>query len=128
TVRNLDHPPVVSSASTAEVAEGSLLTLEVTATDPDADAIASFTADVSGLPASNGAQFTTNGSKTSGTFTWTPSYASADASPYTVTFTASNTLSGTAATAITVTNVDRAPVLTAPAALGAPEGQATSFT
>ena len=34
---------------------------------------------------------------------------------YTVTFTASNALSGSASTSITVGNVDRSPVVTAPA-------------
>jgi hypothetical protein len=86
--------------------------VNVTASDPDGNSIASLTADLSGLPAGNNARFTAGTGNTSGTFTWTPSYTSAGT--YTVTFRASNALTGTTSTRITVNNVDRAPVVSAP--------------
>src|SRR5439155_838807 len=107
--------PTVTAPSSASVAEASLLTVSVTATDPDGEAITSLTADLTGLPAGNNAQFSSPSPHTSGTFTWTPAYADARTAPYDVTFTAANALSGSATTAITVTDVDRAPAVTAPA-------------
>src|SRR5947208_151391 len=107
--------PTVTAPSSASVAEASLLTVSVTATDPDGEAITSLTADLTGLPAGNNAQFSSPSPHTSGTFTWTTAYADARTAPYDVTFTAANVLSGSATTAITVTDVDRAPAVTAPA-------------
>ena len=101
--------PTVTSPATATVAENSALTVGVTASDPNGDAITSLTA--SGLPA--GATFAAGSGNTSGTMSWTPSYT--QAGTYNVTFTATSTVSGSSTTAITVTNVDRAPVVTAPA-------------
>ena len=110
TVTNTDRAPVVTAPATATVAENGLLTVNVTAADPDGDAISSLTA--TGVPA--GATFTPGPGNTAGTLSWTPDYSRAGS--YSVTFTASNTLSGSGATtAITVTNTDRAPVVTAPA-------------
>src|SRR5436309_6698218 len=111
----VDNPPVVTAQASATVAENALLTVTVTASDPDGQAITSLTA--TGLPA--GASFAPGGGNTTGTLTWTPSFAQAGS--YTVTFTASNALSGSASTVITVTNVDRAPVVTAPATATAAE-------
>src|SRR5204863_5608517 len=71
--------------------------------------IASLTA--TGLPA--GATFTAAADKQSGTLSWTPAFNQSGS--YTVTFTASNALSGSATTVLTVTNSDRAPTVTAQA-------------
>jgi hypothetical protein len=109
TVTNTDQPPVVTTPATATVAENNLLTVNVTAVDGDGQAITSLTA--TGLPA--GATFTPGPGNTSGTLSWTPDFTKAGS--YSVTFTASNALSGSGTTAITVTNTDRAPVVTAPA-------------
>src|SRR5439155_24563170 len=85
----------------------SVMTVNVTASDPDGDAITSLSADLTGLPAGNHAVFTPGSGNTTGTLSWTPSFS--DAGSYTVTFTASNALSANASTRITVNNVDRAP-------------------
>jgi hypothetical protein len=80
------------------------LTVNVTASDADGPAIASLVADLSGLPAGHNALWTPNGTNTGGTLTWTPLPAHIRATPYNVTFTASNGLTGSATTAITVSD------------------------
>src|SRR5687767_7412099 len=122
TVTNVDRAPVVVAPATASGAENTLITFTVTASDPDGDAITNLVA--APLPA--GATFTKNAANTSGTFSWTPSFT--QAGTYSVTFTASNALSGSASTTITVTNVDRAPVVVAPATASGAEGTLISFT
>ena len=111
-----DQLPVVTAPATATVAENAQLTVNVTASDPDGQAITSLTA--SGLP--TGATFTPNGSNSSGTLSWRPGYAQSGS--YAITFTATNTLSRSATTQVTVTNVDRAPVVTAPSSASVAEG------
>jgi parallel beta-helix repeat protein len=110
------QPPFVIAPATATVAENALLTVNVTATDPELDPITSLTA--SGLP--EGATFTPGIGNTTGTLSWRPGFTQAGS--YAVTFTASNTLSGSATTQITVTNTDRAPVVTAPSSASVDEG------
>jgi PKD repeat protein len=112
---------VVTAPATQTVQESSLLTFTVSASDPDGDAIASLTA--APLPA--GASFTPDGTNASGTFSWTPD--NAQAGSHTVTFTASNALTGTAATVITVTNLNNTPVVTAPATQTVDEGVLLTF-
>jgi hypothetical protein len=105
--------PVVKTDSTVTVAEATPLTITVHAADPDGDVIESLSARLTGLPAGNNAVFTPGPGDTTGTLTWTPTYA--DSGSYAVTFVASNDLEGLATTVITVSNVDRAPAVTAPA-------------
>ncbi|PYM08453.1 MAG: hypothetical protein DMD82_02460, partial [Candidatus Rokuibacteriota bacterium] len=112
TVTNVDRAPVVTAPATAAVAEGTPSTLAIHAADPDGDAITSPTADLSALP--SGATFSAGPDDTTGTLSWTPSYG--DSGTYTVTFTAANALSDTSSTVVTVTKVDRVPIVTAPAA------------
>jgi len=97
-----DHAPAVSAPSAINGEEGGVIAFSVSSSDPDGDAIASFTAEFS-LPEGNDASFTTDVSKTTGSFVWHP--RSGDAGSYSVTFTASNGLSGSATTAL---GVDRA--------------------
>ncbi len=118
-VRRFNHPPQVVAPAVANGIEGATLTLTITASDPDGDAIAALQADLSRLPAGSDAVFTPNGDRTEGTLTWTPTHADAEAS-YAVTFTA-RTGTGVAdadrastVTTIGIGNVDRAPVVTAP--------------
>ncbi|HEX7078490.1 MAG TPA: Ig-like domain-containing protein [Candidatus Eisenbacteria bacterium] len=99
---------------TARVFEST--TFQVYATDPDGDAIASLTA--SGLPF--GATFSANGSNTAGTFSWTPTFTSYGS--YTVVFTASNSLSGSASTFVLVPQIDRAPLVNVPPSAFGTEG------
>jgi PKD repeat protein len=117
-----ESAPVVTAPATASGDENTLITFTVSATDPDGDAIASLTA----APLPSGAAFTPNGANTSGTFGWTPDFTQAGL--YSVTFTAANSLSGSATTAITANNVDRAPVVTAPATQTVVEGNLLTFT
>ena len=94
---------VVSAPALRDVTAGSNLNFTVSASDADGDAIASL--DVAGLP--SGASFTQNVSNTSAIFNWTP--GDGDPGEYDVTFTASNSLSGSAVTHI---HVESAPTLT----------------
>jgi carbohydrate binding protein with CBM4/9 domain len=71
----------------------------VTAADPDGQAITTFAA--TGLP--SGALFTKSSNQL-GTFTWTPTTAQVSATPYHVTFTATNARSGSASTDIMVSS------------------------
>ncbi len=100
--RALPRPPIVVAPAAVAGIEGSEITVSVSASDPDGDAIGSLTADPSGLPLGHGAVFTTDPANTSGTLTWTPSFTASIGSPYIVTFTAENALSGSATTSITV--------------------------
>ena len=103
TVAQVFQPPVVTAPATVSGSEGTLITFTVSAVDPD-DAITSFTAS----PLPPGATFSTNATHTSGTFNWTPTFS--QAGTYSVTFIASNSLSGSATTTITVQDVCQAPV------------------
>src|SRR5262249_15591783 len=82
----------------------------------DGDAIASLTA--SGLP--SGATFSAGAGNTSGTFSWTPSFTQAGS--YTINFTATNAKSGSSSTSVTITNVDRAPQVSAISAISVRPG------
>jgi len=103
TVSNVDRAPVVSSPATAGGKAGVPIVVNVTASDPDLDAITSLGA--TGMPA--GATFTAGSGNTTGTLSWTP--ASNQVGSYSVTFTASNAGSGSAGTAITVTAANKLP-------------------
>src|SRR5512132_842833 len=90
TVSSIDRSPVVFAPPSASGAVGSLLTICVSAADPDGDAITNLTA----APLPSGATFTSSASHLAGTFSWTP--AAGQAGNYTVAFIASNALSGQA--------------------------------
>src|SRR3989304_5710579 len=115
TVTNVDQAPVVSAPATASGQENTQITVAVAASDPDGEAIGSLTA--AGVP--SGGSFTPAGDNLSGTLSWTPT--ASDIGTYVVTFTAANALSGSASTVITVNNVDRVPLVSAPATASAQE-------
>lgn len=121
-VVRVDRAPAVTAPATVAGQENSPIAFSVTASDPDATPIASLAA--APLPA--GASFLPNGANTSGAFSWTPGYDQAGS--YAITFTASNALSGSAATTISVVDVDRAPAVTAPSAIAGAEGIGIHFT
>ena len=103
TVTNVNRAPVVTAIANQTSAENATITLAVTASDPDGDAL---TYSATGLPAGLSINPTT------GAITGTLSYTSAG--PHTVTVTASDgTLSASQSFTWTVTNVNRAPVVTA---------------
>jgi PKD domain-containing protein/Big-like domain-containing protein/putative Ig domain-containing protein len=101
-----DLAPIVKVAS-YQVAVGVMAFIEVTAHDRNGDAIASLTADTSGLPPGNDAVFTPNASNTGGTLTWTPQPGQTGS--YNVTYTASNSLAGSAIGTLSVIDTDGAP-------------------
>lgn len=103
TVANVDLAPVVTAPASVNGTEGSAISFNVSAADPDGDAIT--TLNTLGLPA--GATFTAAPDNASGTFDWTPGFA--EAGTYPVLFRASNGLLGTATTNVVVGNVNRAP-------------------
>jgi len=107
-----DQAPVVTVPANAHVDEGGLLSLEVSATDPDGDALLSLSADLSRLPPGNDAVFTPGSDHTSGVLSWRPTFT--DAGSRLVTFTASNVLAGSASATVVVHDVDRAPVVSIP--------------
>src|SRR5205814_667566 len=100
--------PTVTAPSAVSVSEGAPLTVNLTAADPDGDVLTGLVA--SGLPP--GATFTAGTGNTGGTLSWTPSYTQHGV--YSVTFTASNALSGSGGTTITVNDVNASPLVTAP--------------
>ena len=96
-----DHAPSVTAPLAINGEEGGTLSFDVTASDPDGDAISSLSADFSSLPAGTDASFTPNGDNTAGTFHWNMGLG--EAGSYGVTFTATaNDLSASATTHITV--------------------------
>jgi PKD repeat protein len=121
-VRNVDRAPVVSAPATANGTEGVALNVPVSASDPDGDVISSFTA--SPLPA--GAVFTAGAGNTSGNLVWTPSFSQEGS--YSVTFTASNLLTGSATTMITIAHANAPPALSAPTSQSVDEGSPLSFS
>ena len=106
----VDQDPIVSAPANVSGETETVITVNVGAIDPDGDPIATFTADLSGLPAGNNAVFTTNASKSLGTLTWTPT--AGDAGDWTVSFTTTNRLVGSASTVIHVSGPAPASIFT----------------
>lgn len=100
----VNKPPVVSAPASVNAVQSLLLSISVTATDPDGVGMSSLTANLSGLPAGNDAVFTANGSHTAGTLTWTPKFVDVAPQPYVVSFSGTDAdgLTGAASTSITV--------------------------
>lgn len=120
-----NHAPVLSAPATQTVDVGSTLGFDVTASDADGDHV-----DLSGTALPPGSGFLDNGNNT-GTFTWAP--ASGQAGTYTASFTGLDNRggSGSASTAITVTESEpenHAPTLSAPLTQQVEEGVNLSFT
>src|SRR5206468_8728706 len=103
TVQNVDRAPVMTAPATASGQENTVITVNVSVSEPDAEPINALTADLSALPAGSNAVFTPNATKTAGTLTWTPASSAVRAAPYNVVFSANNALLASATTAITVT-------------------------
>jgi hypothetical protein len=96
-VTDVNEPPVLTGIGPRSVAEGNLLSITLTATDPDLDLL-SFGA--TGLP--DGASFTA----ATGTFTWTPAYTDAGG-PYLVEFSVTDgEFTDSETVSITVTDHD----------------------
>jgi hypothetical protein len=123
-----DHQPVVrvKSGPDFQAGIGVAVHIDVTAIDYDGDAITGFTADTSGLPAGNDAAFITVADNQFRSFTWTPQPG--QAGTYTVTFSAFNTLTGSASARIIVVDTAGAPHVQAPALISSAEGTPIAFT
>jgi hypothetical protein len=94
--RKPDRAPVLAAPASAAVEELGRVDVPVTASDPDGDAIAAITADVSALPAGNTATFTAGPGNASGTFSWSPTLGEAGEYPVVFHATANGaTASGT---------------------------------
>src|SRR5262249_54044990 len=112
-VNSVDRAPVIAAPAQVEAQEGTALVVGVAVSDPDSNAVSSFTADLSGLPQGHSATFSSTPDQRNGTLRWTPGYA--DSGTYVVRWLAHNVLADTAQTLVHVSNTDRAPVVTAPA-------------
>jgi parallel beta-helix repeat protein len=122
TVNPPDQPPVVVAPASVGGDEAQPLSLVVSASDPDGDPLTSLTAS----PVPSGASFTSAAGATSGTLAWTPTYTQAGV--YGVTFTVTNAKTGSAATSITIADVDAPPVVTAPPTASGKVNTLISFT
>lgn len=94
-----DAAPEVTSPDQVTVSRGGTVSFQVTASDPDGDAIASLTMIAVKLPASSGATFTPNDTRTGGTFTWN---VGTNKGAFKVGFIARNSLADTAFTTIQI--------------------------
>ncbi len=120
TVNNVDRAPVLAAIGAKAVNENVSLGFNTSATDPDGT-IPAMTAV--GLPLGAVYVDSLNGR---GRFTWTPDYTQSGV--YNVTFIASDgTLADSEVVAITVNNVNRAPVLAAIGAKTVNEGVNLNF-
>jgi len=100
TVQPKDRAPVVTAPATVKGAPGQLVTFTVAAMDSDGDAITSLTMTVVKMPSNSGATFTPNATNTGGTFSWTPTAKMTGT--FSVKFTATNKLSGSATTSLQI--------------------------
>lgn len=116
TVGNADGPPDIAGIADTAILEDQALILPVTAVEPDGEPI---TWSWTGGPI--GASFQ------GGSFAWRPTFAQAGV--YDIRFIAtSGTLSDTELVRITVTNLDRRPVIAVPGPRGALEAHLVDFT
>lgn len=97
----INLPPVVIAPALVLVAQGATITFTVTASDPDGEPIQSLTMKLNRFPKNSGATFTPSPDKKSGVFSWTVR-STVKKTTYGVTFTATNSLSGSRKTSIKV--------------------------
>ncbi len=120
TVNDVNRAPVLAALAAQTVAEGETLFFAVSATDPDGDSIAISSADV---PPS--AAFVDSGNG-AGSFTFAPDYQQAGV--YDVTFIATDgSLADTFTVTVTVSDVNRTPVISAPDPHVIDEGEVLAF-
>jgi hypothetical protein len=119
TVTNVNRRPALTVPGALVVNEGQVLTFRVSAVDPEGT---TPTLSALNMPTNGTFADSTNGA---GGFTFTPDFT--QAGPYTVSFIASDgSLADTQTVAITVTNVNRRPVLTAISPQSVNQGQILS--
>ncbi|HSQ60445.1 MAG TPA: S8 family serine peptidase, partial [Acidobacteriota bacterium] len=103
-IANTDRPPAIAAPTAAGGPEGTTIAFAATAADPDGDPLLALEA----APLPLGASFVADAAQGTGIFTWTPSFT--DAGTHPIEITAVNALAGSAVVAVTVTDVNRAPV------------------
>ncbi len=111
-VNNINRAPALTNPGVQNVAEGSILNVKLTATDPDSDDTLSFVG--SNLPSF--ATLTNNGDR-SATLTLAPQYLASGSYPdatITVTDNASEPFSASVSFTINVTNTNQPPVIVDP--------------
>ena len=120
TVNNVNRAPVLAAIGPRSVNEGAVLSFGTSATDPD---LTTPTMTAVGLPLN--ATYTDNLNGT-GSFSFSPNFTQAGV--YNVTFIASDgLLADSEVVAITVNNVNQAPVLATIGPRSVPEGSTLSF-
>ena len=113
-----NHPPELSSIGNKTIIEGGTISFALTASDVDGDSLAYSAV---GLPSGAGFNAAT------ATFNWTPSFEQSGI--YTVTFIVSDGQQTDAETiTMTVTNLNRSPILAAIGTQTVPEGSLLTFT
>ena len=103
----VNQPPVVIAPANVVARKGSTVTFTVTASDPDGEAISKLTMKLNKFPKNSGATFTPSADKKSGVFRWTVG-STVNNATYSVQFTATNSLSGSAKTNIQVVSAQLA--------------------
>jgi serine protease len=130
TVRDFDRPPVIEAPGGWGGFEGYPLWVDVSASDPNGDRMVSFEAE--DLP--DGATFTADSTMSRARLTWTPAYD--QAGQYRVTLTAASlahdgpegaTRTVSIPLILTIRDLDRPPVVTAPQSVQGQEGLLLSF-
>ena len=121
TVNHVNRPPVLSEIVPMTTAEDSMLSFQLTASDPDQEDAGKLVFSAANLP--EGATLDAS----TGQLSWKPTYE--QSGEYTVTLTVSDgTLSDSKQTSITVTHVNRPPVLNEIAEQTVNENTPLSFT
>ena len=107
TVGNVNRPPVLATIGDRSVSEGELLTINITASDPDGDGLTFL---IGGLP--DGADFVDNGDGTA-VLSWIPDYSQAGSHVLDITVSDDSQPRAEDAESVTITVGDsnRAPVL-----------------
>ena len=123
-----NHVPAVAAPAMASGTEGAAVSLQATATDPDAGQNLTITA--AGAPPFLSLSGSSGSSPLVATLTGTPGYTASGS--YTITWTATDngtpSQGATASTVLAIANTDRAPAVTAPPSVSGTEGQSMQFT
>ena len=129
TVTDVNEAPTITSATTSDVAEGTTEALTITAKDPDADAVITYS--VSG--GADNSKFMIDQNTGALTFKMTPDFempsSANDDNEYIVEVTASDGKhDATQVITVTVTDVNEAPQITSPTTANVPEGTTDVLT
>lgn len=119
-IKNVNRKPAIGQIITQKIAENSNLAFVLTGTDPDKEDAGKLTFSADGLP--SGATFSADGK-----FNWTPTYDQAGDYNVNLHLKDPGGMEDTKTQSITVTNVNRAPVLNSLSGASGKEGGSISF-